>query len=324
MTVRSRTRASSLRLPAIALTVLLVVSISLALLSARGTAGRLDPESYEPDGSRALAQLLRAEGVRITVARTLAQAVSATTTSSATTTVLITDPALVPAGGLRELAALATELVLVAPDQVAPDELVELDEAAATVLDTPRQLTNAGLDIGDNAAASLSLLGKHPGLIWYRPGLDDPQLQAAGAGRPLHVLLPGPVKLMGLQIFLGLAMIALWRGRRLGPVVTEPLPVVVRASEATEGLARLYRSTGARGRAATAVRAGALRTIGPRFGLPSHGADPPTLTAAVAAHTHAPAAEIDAVLYGGAPTDDGALVALADDLDLLLRQVRRP
>ncbi len=40
---------------------------------------------------------------------------------------------------------------------------------------------------------------------------------------------------------------ALWRGRRFGPLAVEPLPVVVRASEATRGRARLYRRARAYG-----------------------------------------------------------------------------
>jgi hypothetical protein len=33
---------------------------------------------------------------------------------------------------------------------------------------------------------------------------------------------------------------------------------------------------------------------------------------------------VAALLYGAAPADDGALVRLADDLDALEREVRRP
>ena len=51
----------------------------------------------------------------------------------------------------------------------------------------------------------------------------------------------------------------LWRGRRFGPLAVEPLPVVVRASEATRGRARLYRRARAYGRATAALRAASAR-----------------------------------------------------------------
>ena len=66
---------------------------ALALLSARGTSEHLDPSSYEPEGSRALATLLRAEGVDVHEVRTVAEAEAA---SPRNTTLLITAPDLAP------------------------------------------------------------------------------------------------------------------------------------------------------------------------------------------------------------------------------------
>ena len=65
-------------------------------------------------------------------------------------------------------------------------------------------------------------------------------------------------------------LVALWRGRRIGPLVAEELPVVVRASETVEGRGRLYRSRRARDRAAQALRTATLQRMLPRLGL---GAD---------------------------------------------------
>ena len=55
------------------------------------------------------------------------------------------------------------------------------------------------------------------------------------------------------QLWLVVVLVALWKGRRLGPLVAEQLPVVVRASETVEGRGRLYRSRRARDRAADGV-----------------------------------------------------------------------
>ena len=72
-------------------------------------------------------------------------------------------------------------------------------------------------------------------------------------------------------------LLALWRARRLGPVVAEPLPVVVRAAETVEGRARLYRRGGARGQAARgAARRRPVAGSGRALGLPRR-ADPPAV-----------------------------------------------
>ena len=69
------------------------------------------------------------------------------------------------------------------------------------------------------------------------------------------------------QLCLAIALLALWQGRRLGPLVAERLPVVVRASETVEGRGRLYRSRRARDRAADALRTATLQRMLPRLGL---------------------------------------------------------
>ena len=56
------------------------------------------------------------------------------------------------------------------------------------------------------------------------------------------------------QLCLAVLLLALWKGRRIGPLVAEQLPVVVRASETVEGRGRLYRSRRASDRAADALR----------------------------------------------------------------------
>ena len=117
-----------------------------------------------------------------------------------------------------------------------------------------------------------------------------------------------------LQLALAVLVLALWRARRLGRVVPEPLPVVVRAAEAVEGRGRLYRAAGARDTAAEALRAGARARLAARLGLP-RDAGREGLVLALAARTGRPPQELDALLYGPAPHDDAALVRLADALD---------
>ncbi|NAZ84111.1 hypothetical protein GTR02_20085 [Kineococcus sp. R8] len=123
-----------------------------------------------------------------------------------------------------------------------------------------------------------------------------------------------------LLLLAGLA-VAPWRGRRLGRLVPEPLPVVVRSVESVEGRARLYARAGARGRAAEALRSAALRRLRVLVRLdataPAHD-----VADAVAWATGRPAPELRALLLPAEPPDEAALVRLAGDLDALESQLR--
>ncbi len=126
---------------------------------------------------------------------------------------------------------------------------------------------------------------------------------------------------MTVQLFVAAGLAALWRSRRLGPLVAEPLPVVVRASETVEGHGRLYRSRRSRSRAAEVLRDAARYRITARLALPA-GADAAAVCAAVAALTGREPGAVRAILYGPAPRDDAALVALGQDMDALEGEVR--
>ncbi|WP_331272742.1 DUF4350 domain-containing protein [Motilibacter deserti] len=201
--------------------------------------------------------------------------------------------------------------------------LVRLEPASGarstTVLGSSRPLTNAGLDEEGNAALALGLLGEHERLVWYLPSPDD---VPPGARRALRDLLPDGVEFGAVQIALAVVLAALWRGRRLGPVVPEPLPVVVPAAETVEGRARLYRRAHAADRAADALRTAAAGRLASGLGLPRRAA-PPDVVEAVARATGRSPAEVGALLYGPPPGDDAALVRLASDLDRLETEARR-
>src|SRR5262249_57583714 len=97
---------------------------------------------------------------------------------------------------------------------------------------------------------------------------------------------------------------------RFGPLVFEPLPVVVRASETAEGHGRLYRSRRARDRAAAALRAAAVARITSRTGLPQ-AASPEAVGQELAGRTGRGGEAIQAMLFRPVPGDDAALVKLA-------------
>ena len=194
------------------------------------------------------------------------------------------------------------------------------DGQTVTVVGTARPFTNEYLDEHGNAALTMNLVGSSSTVVWLVP---DPLAAGSSQQRSLRELVPSGVWFAVAQLAVAVAFLALWRVRRLGPVVTEPLPVVVRAAETVEGRARLYRSRRARDRAAQALRAGSRSRIAAPLGL-SADAEPQAVTETVAARIGRPAPDVGALLYGSAPEDDAALVRLADDLDALETEVRRP
>jgi hypothetical protein len=188
-----------------------------------------------------------------------------------------------------------------------------------TVLGTRAPLANANLGASGNAALALNLLAASPRIVWLVPGLL-PAPAARPGQRPLTSLIPGQVWAVVIQLGVVVVLLALWRMRRLGPLVTEPLPVVVRACETVEGHGRLYRSRRARDRAAAALRDAALGRIVIRLGLPRNvTAD--AVCQELAGRTGRDPGEIRAILFGPVPGDDAALVKLAAGLDALEGQV---
>lgn len=191
-------------------------------------------------------------------------------------------------------------------------------------------LLNESLADAGNASLALNLLGSRPEVVWYLPSLTDTDPDnTTDQDQSLLDLVPAGWSWALLQLLVAAVLAALWRARRLGPLVTERLPVAIRASEATEGRARLYRKAGARDRAATVLRTAARERLAALVGVPPARAhDPAALVPAVSARltaaTAADPAPRDAagLLFGPVPPDDAALVALADHLDALERQVR--
>ena len=192
-----------------------------------------------------------------------------------------------------------------------------------TILGTGAPLANSGLAHLGNAALDLNLLGARSRLVWLVPGPPAPGSGSGSGPEPFTSVVPLGAYLVLIQLAIAAVLAALWRGRRLGPVVAERLPVVVRAAETVEGHGQLYRSRRSRDRAAAALREAARGRILPLLGLPGWAEDA-AVAAILAARTGRPASEVTGLLAGPVPADDAALVALADGLDALEREVRSP
>ncbi|MFC5801661.1 DUF4350 domain-containing protein [Streptomyces formicae] len=371
------------------LVVLIAAGVAIAAVRSGQQHGRLDPRSADGPGSRAVAELLKNQGVDTRVVTTLDEATAA---AGPDTTLLVVTPdlltpsqqealraAMVPSGGRTVLvapgppslgvlapgvradspapvSARAPQCALPAAERAGKADIGGERYASEDPLDTvgcypskglptlltvkgpgdgdtvllgsPDILYNERLDKEGNASLALQLLGSRPHLVWYLPSLSDESAATDGSGEQggessLGELIPSGWLWGTLQLFIAALLAAVWRARRLGPLVTERLPVAIRASEATEGRARLYRKANARDRAASTLRSATRTRLAPLLGIaPADAHTPDALLPSVSARLTADDRDLSALLFGPAPADDAALIRLADQLDALEREVR--
>jgi hypothetical protein len=186
-----------------------------------------------------------------------------------------------------------------------------------TVVGSSDFMANSGLLKRGNAALAMNLAGTKPRVIWYTPQHSEGE---SSGGATIFDLIPDRVTWVVVQLCLTVLLVALWKGRRVGPLVAEQLPVVVRASETVEGRARLYRSHRAGDRAADALRTATLQRLLPRLGL-GPTADPPAIVAAVVGRIDWEPEFVRHTLFGPAPATDTDLLNLSHALDNIERQV---
>ena len=193
---------------------------------------------------------------------------------------------------------------------------LEVDGRQVTVLGAGTALQNDDITRAGNAALVLGLLGEHETLVWYQPSPADLSTPS------ITELTPGWVNPVAwLALLVGLAA-AFWRGRRLGPVVIENLPVVVKTTETMEGRARLYAREGSRLRALDALRVGTLRRLAEGLAL-GRAAGVDDIIIAVAGVTGRDQRALRSLLVDTEPGSDRDLVQLSDRLLELERQVAR-
>ncbi len=360
----------------IAIVILVVGAIgaSLSNLSRFTERDAMDPDSPGPNGTRALAEILRDHGIDVVVTDERAEALTALGEQEATL-VLPDSPALSD-DAVLELGTAAMDLVLVDPrsrtlrlflpgsavDGVGFGALIEpgceiaeaqragaiapgtlFDAGGGTVSACYETESGAGLLVGTdgahrisavdgralfvnsaladngNAALALNLMGRHSTVVWYVPTLTDTDLPNA---EPTLGELTPPWVSPAIVLLLAAGLAAgIWRGRRFGPLVAERLPVTVRASETTEGRARLYAGSRDATHAADQLRFAALERIGRDLGLgPAAGVD--EIVDAVSAQTGRDRASIRAVLVDDMPRTDADLISLHTRLSDLEGSVR--
>lgn len=177
----------------------------------------------------------------------------------------------------------------------------------------------------DNAAMALRLLG--PTAAGAAPGVRIAFVDAVptagvapnGSRSPLD-LMPTGVKLALAQLIAAFVLYAWWRARRLGPVVTEKMPVEIAGSELIVAVGDLLRRKGTPQRAADVLRADARRDLSRRLGVPID-ATPSALVAVVSARSGLEADHVLAVLADGPIDSPEALVRLANALSDIRQEV---
>ncbi|MDQ1083293.1 MULTISPECIES: DUF4350 domain-containing protein [Microbacterium] len=188
-----------------------------------------------------------------------------------------------------------------------------------TALDALSTVTNATLPLDGNAALALAVLGQSDSLVFYVPSPGD--ADRAEDVPTLADLTPPWVSPVLVLLLVAALAAALWRGRRFGPLVTERLPVTVRANETTEGRARLYATARDAPHALGTLRRAARERLGRLLGLPARSA-PDQVVDAVAQRLGADRTRVRAILVDDQPRTDRDLVAAADRLRDLEASVR--
>lgn len=188
---------------------------------------------------------------------------------------------------------------------------------ALLVLGSSRILANSSMKLGDNAAIGLRALGQNPQLVWVS-GTFDPNSTTAQEDSPWPTWLSPALWLLAAATVL----LMLWRGRRLGRLVSEPLPVIVPANETTVARGQLYRRARDTTRTAQVLRSATRTRLRGFLGLPP-GTPDVELVRRVAAQTGRSDHEVGALLGTDPhPMDEHSLSTLAQELSALERQAR--
>lgn len=365
-----------------AVALVFVVILGIVSIVATGSASGGPPlasDNAGPTGAKAVAEVLRQQGVTVVATSSLDETREAIDSAANTTLFIYDADAYLDEDALRDAIGLAATVVLAEPDfralqAAAPElamagyvnEVLEADcevpvvsrsqsvsgtgsgyrlvgdpadvtpclgsgdrvyslaqisraDSTLIVLGATGALTNESVASDGNAAFALGLLGENATLVWYLPGFGDVE---AANDETLAELTPGWVVPVMFLLVITFIVGAIWRGRRLGPLVVENLPVTVRSSETMLGRARLYEKSSSRLRALDSLRIGSVQRLAGLCGLP-RTATVDDVIASVSSLTRAQPGDIRHLLIDAVPTTDRDLIAYSDALLTLEAEVAR-
>lgn len=191
---------------------------------------------------------------------------------------------------------------------------VDRGEGRVAILGGGSFLTNDLLDEGDNAILALRVVGDEGPVVF------GPAAPPGARGPGLWVLLPAPARLLVVEVAIGGMLFALARARRLGrPVIEEPIAPIP-GGELVRATAALYRRSRAAAFCGRLLRRSAFERLSRRVGgspdLSDRG-----FADLVAGSSGLPRDRVEVALVGPEPENDGELLALANDLSDITRDV---
>ncbi|MEJ6555149.1 DUF4350 domain-containing protein [Microbacterium esteraromaticum] len=187
--------------------------------------------------------------------------------------------------------------------------IAERDGTRVSFVEATRMLSNRHLAEDGNAALGLALLAQTDHVVWYVGSFEDGD-RVADAADTLGDLTPTWLTPAILLLILAGVAAIWWRGARFGPLVSESLPVTVRASETMHGRARLTAKAADAPHAAAAIRAGTRARLAQRLAL-SPRATAVEVADAASDRLGIPRGSLHDLLDGAPPADDRELIELA-------------
>lgn len=183
----------------------------------------------------------------------------------------------------------------------------------------PSILTNGKIGQEGNAAFALGLMSRYERVLFVN---GDTFYAGITADSRMVEETPQVGAAILALLLLAVVVYGLAAGRRLGPVVSENLPVVVRSSETIHGRGRLYLRGRAYPQVVKALRRAAARRIGQRLGL-VRGAGREIFIMRLSEATAIPRSQIEQAFYG--PVEDTAadLERLVKALDNIEKNLER-
>lgn len=369
ITERLGSRLRRWRPVALAMGLLLVVTLATMWMEPRTSSRPLAIDNPRADGTMALAELLRHEGITVSQAASTRETISSARPGM---TVAVVSPSDLSPTQRQELAGSGADVVVIGstyedlsgltqvqtsgistttaleadcrdPDAQAAQSIASskgslgLEQAPQAqgcfpvddtrfsyvtealpgggtlrIFSDPRILTNSQLTKEGHAALGIRALGHHESLIW----LDAAHAKDMTPTAWYAPTTPPWLAVLLVHLSLAVLVLAVVRGRRLGALIPERLPAVVRSTETTVARGRLYRSAADRERAASALRRGSAVRLSHTLGLGA-GAGREALLEALTRATGMHRPVLDALLYGPVPANDQSLADLAVNLDNL-------
>lgn len=187
--------------------------------------------------------------------------------------------------------------------------IAQRDGAEISFVEATRMLSNRHLAEDGNAAFGLALLAQTDHVVWYVGSFEDGD-RAADDPATLGDLTPSWLTPAILLLLLAGIAAIWWRAARFGPLVTESLPVTVRASETMHGRARLTAKAADAPHAASVIRSGTLTRLAQRLAL-SPRATAVEIADAASDRLGVPRGSLHDLLDGAPPADDRELIDLA-------------